>query len=81
MRTTLTLDDDIAAKLRLEARKSGLPFKQIVNHLLRQGLNASARPQPRTSFRVQPKPLGLAPELSYDNIEALLSRLEGDFHR
>jgi hypothetical protein len=31
MRTTLTLDDDIAAGLQAEARKSGHPFKVVVN--------------------------------------------------
>ncbi len=37
MRTTLTLDDDIAAKLKAEARRSGRSFKAAVNDLLRLG--------------------------------------------
>jgi len=31
MRTTLTLDDDIAARLQAEARKTGRPFKIVLN--------------------------------------------------
>jgi hypothetical protein len=38
MRTTLTLDDDLAMALHREARDTGRPFKQIVNECLRRGL-------------------------------------------
>ncbi|PYS27035.1 MAG: hypothetical protein DMF75_21135 [Acidobacteria bacterium] len=38
MRTTLTLDDDVAAKLDADARRSGRSFKETVNHYLRLGL-------------------------------------------
>jgi Arc/MetJ family transcription regulator len=36
MRTTLTLDDDVAAKLKAEARLAGRPFREIVNEMLRR---------------------------------------------
>jgi hypothetical protein len=38
MRTTLTLDDDVAAKLKAEQSRAGLPLKEIVNETLRRGL-------------------------------------------
>ena len=38
MRTTLTLDDDVAARLKAEARRTGKPFKQLVNECLRRRL-------------------------------------------
>jgi hypothetical protein len=54
MRTTLTLDDDVAAKLKELARRKKVPFKEAVNTVLRRGLAAPegrrARPQ---RFRVQ----------------------------
>ena len=34
MRTTLTLDDDVAAKLKAEQSRAGLPFKEVVNETL-----------------------------------------------
>jgi hypothetical protein len=37
MRTTLTLDDDVAAKLKTEAQRTGAPFREIVNEVLRRG--------------------------------------------
>ncbi|MGH7819088.1 MAG: ribbon-helix-helix protein, CopG family [Candidatus Binatia bacterium] len=39
MRTTLTLDDDVAAKLRHLARQRRASFKEIVNSVLRRGLS------------------------------------------
>jgi hypothetical protein len=81
VRTTLTLDEDVAAKLRAEARRTGLPFKQMVNSLLRLGLSTRARTRALAPFKVKAKPLGLQPGLSYDNIEDLLERTEGVFHR
>ncbi|MCY4421970.1 MAG: hypothetical protein OXC06_02750 [Acidimicrobiaceae bacterium] len=39
MRTTLTLDDDLAAALKEQAQRVGQPFKQVVNDTLRRGLS------------------------------------------
>ncbi|MEM7699719.1 MAG: hypothetical protein AAF236_15095, partial [Verrucomicrobiota bacterium] len=38
MRTTLTIDDDIADFLKEQSRTLDLSFKQVVNRLLRQGM-------------------------------------------
>jgi hypothetical protein len=47
MRTTLTLDDDVAAKLKELARRKRMPFKEAVNTVLRRGLVAPAVRRPR----------------------------------
>lgn len=80
MRTTLSLDDDIANLLNQEIRRSGVSFKEAVNHYLRLGLMASKRPV-RKKFVVKPLPMGLPPGLSYDNVEELIEALEGPLHR
>jgi hypothetical protein len=80
VRTTLTLDDDVATLLNKEARRTGAPFKQVVNQTLRLGLIAAKQP-PRKPFVVTPINLGLPPDLSYDNVEELLDYLEGPFRR
>ncbi len=38
MRTTLTLDDDLAARLETLSQRRGVPFKQVVNEAIRKGL-------------------------------------------
>ena len=40
MRTTLTLDDDLAAKLKGFARRKRLSFKDALNSILQRGLTA-----------------------------------------
>ncbi len=81
MRTTLTIDDDIAKLVEDEVRRSGDTFKGTVNRLLRQGLIASKNPEPRKRFVVTPRKMGLPPGLSYDSIPELLEKIEGPYHR
>ena len=76
MRTTLTLDPDVADRLRALARERGLPFKQVVNSVLRRGLSDGASaPAP---FRVEARPLGLRPGIDLDRALDLAARLEDD---
>ena len=77
MRTTLTLDDDVAALLKKEVRKSGEPFKQVVNRFLRLGLTSPKHP-PRKPFKVKPINLGLP---HYEKVEEMLEYLEGPDYR
>ena len=81
VRTTLTLDDDVKAKLDRAVRKGGKSFKETVNDLLRAGLAAAARTKPLPPFVVKARPMGLPPGLSYDNIEELIEQLEGPLHQ
>jgi len=82
MRTTLTLDDDVAAKLRTEARRSGRPFRDVVNDAIRRGLMSRPPTHPAGAFRVTTRDLGnLRPGLDLDNIADLLERIEGPAHR
>ena len=81
MRTTLTLDDDIAAKLKAEARKSGEPFKQIVNRVLRTGLNARTQAASVPPYKIKARALDLRPGFNYDKVWELIEQIEGPFHR
>lgn len=44
MRTTLTLEPEVAEKLRSEAASGKRSFKEIVNEALKLGLGISSRP-------------------------------------
>ena len=81
MRTTLTLDDDVAAKLGADARKSGRSFKETVNHYLRLGLNARKQNKPTRPFKVKARAMVLRPGLSYDCVADLIEQLEGPLHK
>jgi hypothetical protein len=80
MRTTLTLDPDVAAKAKKGAAKLHRPFKQIINTALRIGLEEVLKPPKAKPYRTKPRPLGLRPGWTYDNVGELLARAEGERH-
>jgi len=81
MRTTLTLEDDVAAKLQALSRRSGRPFKEVVNETLRRGL-ATAVARRVEPFKVQARDLGARrPGLTFDSVADLLEQVEGPLHR
>lgn len=76
MRTTVTLDADVAAKLKADAAKRGVSFKEALNGNLRRGLaNADAKPTP---FRVRPRPMRATPGLDLDKSLQIAGRLEDE---
>ena len=75
MRTTLTLDPDVAAQLQELACQRGVSFKEIVNSTLRRGLHAGRDPQP---YRVRARPMGLRPGYSLDKASQLAADLEDE---
>eukprot|EP01012_Entosiphon_sulcatum_P067198 TRINITY_DN96777_c0_g1_i1.p1 TRINITY_DN96777_c0_g1~~TRINITY_DN96777_c0_g1_i1.p1 ORF type:complete len:125 (-),score=7.09 TRINITY_DN96777_c0_g1_i1:58-432(-) len=81
MRTMLTLDTDVAAKARKGAARLGKPFKEVVNHALRIGLDEVLTPPVAKRYQTQPRPVGLRDGLNYDDIAGLLAVSEGEKHR
>ena len=81
MRTTLTLDEDVAARLKAESRRSGRSLKETVNEALRLGLERRPKRTQARRFRVKARPMGLRPGLSLDCTSALLEELEGPSYK
>jgi hypothetical protein len=75
MRTTVTLDPDVAAKLKQTARESGVSFKEALNTSVRRGLSsAEAKPQP---YRLPtPQRLEARPGVNLDKALQLAGELE-----
>lgn len=71
MRTTLTIDDDLARLLRRRARELGLPFKDVVNQALRAGLGEEARPPRRMTPKTIPHAFGFRPGIDLDKLNQL----------
>ncbi len=81
MRTTLSLDDDVAERLREETTRRGLSFKETVNSCLRRGLESPSAEELATPFTVEPRPLGLRAGFDLDDIGGLLDLLDGPARR
>ncbi len=77
MRTTLTLDDDLALQLKEAARSSGESFKDIVNSALRRGLRQAGKPEPSLPrFVVEPKACGFRAGVDLRKLNQLVDDLE-----
>jgi hypothetical protein len=74
MRTTVTLDEDVAAKLQQVSRERGVSFKGALNDAVRAGL-AAGKPASR-NFHVQPQPLGIRAGVNIDKALGLADELE-----
>jgi Arc/MetJ family transcription regulator len=78
MRTTLTLDDDVAAELERLQRSREVSWKELVNDVLRRGLReTSARPKKRQPFQTRTFDLGKQ-LIHIDNTAEALAQLEGE---
>ncbi len=80
MRTTLTLDPDVAVKAKRSAARLGKSFKVVINEALRAGLELSEKPKSKP-YRTKAFPMGLKPGYNLDNIGELLAQLEGEDYK
>ena len=82
MRTTLTLDDDVAALLRRAQQLRKARLKDIVNQALREGLANLITPRPRGKhYRIRAVNLGRCRLQNLDNSTEVLSLVEGEWFR
>ncbi|MSR21556.1 MAG: antitoxin [Gemmatimonadetes bacterium] len=75
MRTTLTLDPDVAARLEREMKRSGTGLKVVVNQALRAGLGMADKPVHPPEFRVEPHAFGFQPGTDLDRLNQLVDEL------
>ena len=78
MRTTLTIDDDLAGLLKRRARELGLPFKDVVNRTLRAGLGEQARPRRQAVPKTIPHRFGFRPGIDLDKLNQLADEFEAE---
>ena len=82
MRTTLTIDDDVAVELARLRRQRDVGFKEIINDALRRGLrDMAAAPKRKKPFRTQPFDPGRVLIDNLDNIAEVLALIEGETFR
>jgi hypothetical protein len=78
MRTTLTIDDDLAGLLKRRARELGLPFRDIVNRTLRAGLGEAAKQRRNPAPKTIPHAFGFRPGIDLDKLNQLADELEAE---
>jgi hypothetical protein len=76
MRTTLTLDPDVARLIDEEAHRQRKPVKQIVNEALRRGLAPQLSARPTKRFRVKPHKTTLRGGIDAGSFNRLADELE-----
>lgn len=78
MRTTLTLEPDVARLIDEAAHQQRKPVKQIVNEALRRGLATQAGPLARKPFRVKPHKTTLRGGIDVASFNSLVDELEDE---
>ncbi len=79
MRTTITLEDDVAASLKRLGKGRGLKFKDLVNLALREGVkNLTAPAKKRKVVYTEVVDLGICRFANIDNIAEILAVAEGE---
>jgi hypothetical protein len=80
IRTTVTLDDDVAERVKRECRNRGASFRETLNDLLRRALSLENQPGRRT-LEIKPVAMGYKPTLNDSSAKTLLEYGEGEQHR
>ena len=80
MRTTLTIDNDIADYLREQTRLHEKSFKQVVNETLRRGMSPSANEKPRKPFKVKTFSSGYAPGVDRLKLNQFMDELDDEYY-
>jgi len=78
MRTTLTIDDDLATQIEELRRRKGLSMKNGVNILLREGLRQHLESLQAKRFRTKTHKLGLRPGFDPTKLNQLADELEAE---
>lgn len=78
MRTTLTLDRDVAESVAKEMRRTGQSLKATINHALRRGFQMGGKPPRSPRFKVEPHAFGVRPGIDLDRINQLVDELDAD---
>lgn len=76
MRTTVTLEPDLAKKVKALAHRRKLSFKQALNEVIRRGLTSPDRQAAQTRFTVQPHAGGFRPGIDPGKLNQLVDQLE-----
>ena len=78
MRTTVTIDDDLAVAIEELRKREGLSFKAALNQVIRLGMQAKSAPPKSKRYRTPTRSLGLKPGIDPTRLNTLADELESD---
>ena len=78
MRTTLTIEPDVAQLLRREIRRSDRSMKAVVNEALRIGLEMRGKTPQTSRYEVKPHAFGFKPDIDINRLNLLVDELEAE---
>ena len=78
MRTTLTLDDDLAGLLKQRARELGIPFYEAVNRTIRAGIGEASGTRRHPAPKTISHSFGFRPGIDLDKLGKLADELEAE---
>ena len=78
MRTTLTLDPEVAARVKNEIRRSGRSLRVVINDALKRGLGMGGSKTRPPRFEVHPHPFGFRAGIDLDRLNQLGDELDAE---
>lgn len=78
MRTTVTLEPDVARMLDDYARRTRKSFKETLNDAVRLGLGRVNEPTTQKDFVIEAKPMGLRAGIDGGKLNTLMDDLEAE---
>lgn len=78
MRTTVTLEPDVARLLSEHARKTRRSFKETLNAAVRSGLRSNTVPPEKREFHLDVRPMGLKAGVDAGQLNSILDDLDAD---
>jgi hypothetical protein len=78
MRTTLTLDDDLAELLKRRARERGITFREAVNRIIRAGIGKASATGRHPAPKTVSHSFGFRPAIDIDKLAQLADELEAE---
>jgi hypothetical protein len=80
MRTTITLEPDVAERIRQTSLSGKRSQKAIINEALRRGLSEGERKEPAKAFRVRPIRSAFRTGVDSGKLNQLVDELEAEAH-
>ena len=78
MRTTLNIDDYTLSELKEEAHRTGKPFKEVVNNVLREGLKRKNDPEPSKPYKCKSFSMGNPSRINLDKALQIADSMEDE---